>query len=87
MLSKEDFEAWLGNPATAEILAALRFKAQMLMKDTQLRMWESLPLDQAAQVTVAEIKGKVQMLLDIASWTPADFEVVSLEKDRDPSGW
>lgn len=88
MLSKEAFAEWLDNPATLEILAALRIKAQLLMKDTQARMWASGMLTPEQQVDVALIRGKVQMLQDMASWTPEDFDAVSMEKEsRDESGW
>jgi hypothetical protein len=87
LLNKEAFAEWLDNPATEEIRAALRFKAELLMKDTQMRIWASGLLTPEQQVDVAMIKGKVQMLQDIASWTPEDFDVVSLEKERDATGW
>jgi hypothetical protein len=87
MLSKEAFAEWLDNPATLEILAALRIRAQLLSKTTLTHVWASGLLTPEQQVDVALIKGKVQMLQDIASWTPEDFDVVSLEKESDKSGW
>jgi hypothetical protein len=87
LLSKEAFAEWLDNPATLEILAALRIRAQLLAKTTLTHVWASGFLTSDQQVELAKIKGKVQMLEDLASWTPEDFDVVSLEKERDPTGW
>lgn len=89
MLTQQAFADWLENPVTLQMMATFKSLAETLKEDAQERMWNSLPLDQASQFVVAEIKGKVEFLEQVASWVPEDCDVLGIEKAKEKNalGW
>ncbi len=88
MLSETEFADWLENPATHEVLSALKQRAIVLRQMWAERVWSNVNPTMEAQISSATGKGEIMAYEELAGLTFDDYEnFASVKPERDATGW